>query len=207
MALGEARGLIGPILEHSSGRGLDIVLEEWATQKEERPWLPHGVSLPSVLTKNGDPNLGDEPIDVVFFMDSYHLLFHGKTLLSKLHEKLMPAGRVYVLDRRAKKLLSRREASHRREILPKTVEQEMTEAGFSLWFRGPRLARDRFLMVFGKTHPEKTASGFSPVQTKSLRFAGSTASQRTSDEPTPHPRKEISASEEWAIWITTIALR
>jgi len=151
VALGEARSLIGPILEHSNGRGLDIVLEEWATQKEERPWLPHGVSLPSVLTKNGDPNLGDEPIDVAFFMDSYHLLFHGKTLLSKLHEKLMPTGRVYVLDRSARKLQSRREASHRREILPKTVEQEMAEAGFSLWFRGPRLARDRFLLVFGKS--------------------------------------------------------
>ena len=51
VALGESRSLIGPILEHSNGRGLDIVLEEWATQKEERPWLPHGVSLPSVLTK------------------------------------------------------------------------------------------------------------------------------------------------------------
>ena len=30
------------------------------------------------------------------------------------------------------------------------LEQEMTEAGFSLWFHGPRLARDRFLLVFGK---------------------------------------------------------
>ena len=103
-----------------------------------------------MLTKDGDPNLPDEPIDVVFFVDSYHLLFHGKTLLAELHEKLMPTGRIYVLDRRAKKPLSRREASHRREIPPETVEQEMAEAGFRLWFRGPRLARDRFLLVFGK---------------------------------------------------------
>jgi len=153
IGLGESRGLMAPILKHSSGEGLDIVLEEWATQKEERPWLPPGVSLPSVLTQNGDPNLVDEPIDVVFFLDSYHLLFHGKILLSKLHEKLIPRGRIYVLDRRAKKPLSRREASHRRVILPKTVEQEMREAGFSLWFRGPRLARDRFLLVFGKAQP------------------------------------------------------
>jgi len=154
VALGEARGLMVPILEHSSGEGLDIVLEEWATQKEERPSLRPGVSLPSVLTDNGDPSLPDEPIDVVFFLDSYHLLFHGKNLLGKIHQKLMPTGRVYVLDRRAKKLLDRREASHRRAILPKTVEQEMAEAGFSLWFRGPRLARDRFLLVFGKARSE-----------------------------------------------------
>ena len=105
---------------------------------------------PSVLTHNGDPNLGDASIDVVFFLDSYHLLFHGKILLSKIHENLAPDGRVYVLDRKANTPLSRRETSHRRKIPPETVEQEMTEAGFSLWFRGPRLARDRFLLVFGK---------------------------------------------------------
>jgi len=175
IALGEARELMAPILEHSSGEGLDIVLEEWATQKEERPWLPPGVSLPSVLTQNGDPNLGDESIDAVFFLDSYDLLFHSKTLLAKIHQNLLPTGRVYVLDRKAKKLLSRREASHRREILPKTVEQEMTEAGFSLWFRGPRLARDRFLMVFGKARPEKAASDLGPVLTNRPRFARSAA--------------------------------
>ena len=163
IALGQARELIAPILEHSSGEGLDIVLEEWATQKDERPLSPTGVSMPSVLTKDGDPNLGDEPIDVVFFLDSYHLLFHGKTLLAKLHEKLMPTGRIYVLDRRAKKPLSRREASHRREIPPKTVEQEMGKAGFSLWFRGPRLARDRFLLVFGKAPPGKVLSDSDPA--------------------------------------------
>ncbi|MBN2271501.1 MAG: methyltransferase domain-containing protein [Sedimentisphaerales bacterium] len=149
IALGQARELMVPILEHSSGEGLDIVLEEWATQKDERPPVPAGLSLPSVLTKDGDPNLPNEPIDVVFFLDSYHLLFHGKTLLARLREKLMPTGRIYVLDRRAGKPLTRREASHRRQIEPKTVEEEMAEAGFRLWFRGQRLARDRFLLVFG----------------------------------------------------------
>jgi len=150
IALGEARQLMVPILEHSNGEGLDIVLEEWATQKEERPPLPPGVLLPSVLTHNGDPNLPDEPIDVVFFLDSYHLLFHSKNLLAKIHQSLAPTGRVYVLDRKANTPLSRRETSHHRKIPPKMVEQEMTEAGFSLSFRGPRLARDRFLLVFGK---------------------------------------------------------
>jgi len=155
VALGQARELMIPILKSSSGKGLEIVLEEWATQKEERPPLPSGVSLPSVITENGDPNLPVESIDAVFFLDSYHLLFHGKTLLSKIYEKLSPTGCVYVLDRKAEKQLSRREASHRRKIRPKTVKQEMAEAGFFLWFQGPRLARDRFLLVFGKNQPEK----------------------------------------------------
>ncbi len=150
VALGEARQLMVPILDHSNGKGLDIVLEEWATQKEERPPLPPGVLMPSLLTQNGDPNLPDESIDVVFFIDSYHLLFHSRSLLSKIHKNLGPTGRIYVLDRKAREPLSRRQASHQRKIQPKTVEQEMTEAGFSLCFRGPRLGRDRFLLVFGK---------------------------------------------------------
>lgn len=151
IALGEARKLIPPILKHSSGEGLEIVLEEWATQKEERSPLPANVSFPSVLTADGDPSLGPEPVDAVFFLDSYHLLFHGKTLLSKLHEKLSPTGCVFVLDRRAENPLSRREANHRKMIQPETVEREMAEAGFYLRSRGPRPAPDRFLLVFGKT--------------------------------------------------------
>ena len=155
VALGETRKLISPILKSSSSEGLEIVLEEWATQKEERPPLPANVSFPSVLAKSGDPQLGPELIDMVFFLDSYHLLFHGKTLLSKLHEKLSPPGCVYVLDREAENPLSRREASHRRMIQPEVVEREMAEAGFFLWFRGPRLAPDRFLLIFGKTQSGK----------------------------------------------------
>ena len=151
IALGESRKLIPFILKNSSGEGLEIVLEEWATQKEERPPLPANVSFPSVLTAGGDPPLGPEPIDVVFFLDSYHLLFHGKTLLSKLHEKLSPTGCIYVLDREARKPLSRREASHRRMIQPEMVEREMAEAGFFLRSRGPQPAPDRFLLIFGKT--------------------------------------------------------
>jgi len=162
VALGEARKLMAPILDNSSGEGVEIVLEEWATQKEERPPLGPDVSLPSVLTDNGDPKLGDEPIDVVFFLDSYHLLFHGKTLLAKIYEKLSPAGCVYVLDRNTREPLSRREASHRRKIAQKTVRQEMGEAGFFLWSRGPRPARDRFLLVFGKARPRKVAREDNP---------------------------------------------
>ena len=155
VALGEARQLMVPILEHSNGEGLDIVLEEWATQKEERPPLPPGVLMPSVLTHNGDPNLPDEPIDAVFFLDSYHLLFHSKTLLAKLHKTLSPTGCIYVLDRKADKPLSRREASHHRRIQPRTVKEEMAEAGFFLWFRGPRPTRDNFFLVFGKIRSKK----------------------------------------------------
>ena len=150
VALGQARELIPPILQRSSGAGLEIVLEEWATQKDERPPLPAGVSLPSVLTDLGDPHLGPEPIDAVFFLDTYHLLFHSKTLLAKLHERLTPDGCVYVLDRAAKEPLSRRDASHRRQIDPETVKQELTAAGFVLQSEGQRPAADRFLLVFGK---------------------------------------------------------
>jgi predicted methyltransferase len=162
VALGEARELIVPILENSSGKGLEIVLEEWATQKDERPPLPPGVSIPSVLTQQGDPNLPDEPIDAVFFLDSYHLLFHGPALLAKLYEKLSPTGCIYILDRKAEEPLSRREASHHRRIRPRAVRQEMAEAGFFLRFRGPRPNRDRFLLVFGKARPKEVSAENDP---------------------------------------------
>jgi len=151
IALGEARGLMRPILDRSGGQGLEIVLEEWAAQKDERPPLPAGASLPSVMTDLGDPRLGPEPIDAVFFLDTYHLLFHGKTLLSKLRQRLASDACVYVLDREARQAVSRREASHRRQIDPKTVKEEMAAAGFALLREGPCLAPDRFLLVFRKT--------------------------------------------------------
>jgi predicted methyltransferase len=163
IALGEARQMIAPILHSASGPGLEIVLEEWATQKDERPPLPEGVSLPSVLTEKGDPRLGPEPIDAVFFLDTYNLLFHGETLLAKLHERLAPGGCVYVLDRRAKGELSRRQSSHRRQIAPQTVKKEMAAAGFSLWFEGPRPAPDRFLLVFGKTEAGQLPADADPM--------------------------------------------
>jgi predicted methyltransferase len=154
IALGHSRELIPSILERSSGAGVEIVLEEWATQKDERPPLPPGVSLPAVLTDLGDPHLGPEPIDAVFFLDTYHLLFHSKTLLAKLHERLTPDGRVYVLDREAKSPLFRRDASHRRQIEPEVVKQELIAAGFVLQSEGPRPTADRFLLVFDKAKPE-----------------------------------------------------
>ena len=157
IARGQARDLIAPILRHSTGQALEIVLEEWATQKDEREPLPPGVSMPSVLTQQGDPNLPDASIDAVFFLDSYHLLFHGQTLLAKLREKLSPTGCIYILDRRATKPLSRREASHRRMIEPKTIIQEMTEAGFHLWSDNSHPVPGRFLLVFGKAPTEKVS--------------------------------------------------
>jgi len=150
IALGEGRKLIGPLVERARGEPAEIVLEEWATQKEERPPLPPDVSCPSFFTESGDPHLPPEPIDAVFFLDTYHLLFHGETLLAKIRERLSPSGRVYVMDREATGPLTRREASHRRRIEPAVVEREMTAASFQLQARGPRPTPDRFLMVFGK---------------------------------------------------------
>ena len=150
IALGEGRKLLPPLVRAAKGGALEIVLEEWATQKDERPPLPFGLSFPSVLTENGDPKLGKKRVSVVYFLDSYHILFHGKALLAALRRSLAVNGIVYILDREAPKPLSRREASHRRAIRPEAVIKEMEEAGFSLWRRGPRPAPDRFLLCFGK---------------------------------------------------------
>ena len=159
VALGEGRKLIVPFLEASPCDAVDIVLEEWATQKDERPPLPENVAMPSVLTEKGNPGLGPELLDAVFFLDTYHLLFHGPTLLAKLRERLTDSGVVYVVDRQALKTLSHREASHRRMIAPVTVKQEMTQAGFTLLREGPRPSKDRFLLMFGKADLENPGEG------------------------------------------------
>jgi len=150
VALGEGRKLIGPMLEAMPCDAVDIILEEWATQKDERPPSPEGMTLPSFLTEKGDPKLGEDPLDAVYFLDTYHLLFHGPELLAKLRERLTPSGYLYVLDRRASKPIPHREASHRRMIAPETVKEEMSQAGFKLLRELPRPADDRFLLVFGK---------------------------------------------------------
>lgn len=157
VALGEGRRLIGPLLEANPCPAVDIVLEEWATRKDERPELPPGVEMPSVLTDLGDPQLGPGPLDAVYFLDTYHLLFHGPALLAKLHERLTDEGRVYVVDRQAPEPIPHREASHRRMIAAETVRQEMSEAGFKLVREGTKPAADRFLLEFRKT-PASNAS-------------------------------------------------
>lgn len=150
VALGEGRELIGPLLEKTSAEAVDIVLEEWATRKDERPPLPEGVQLPSVFTEQGDPNLSSEPLDAVYFLDTYHLLFHGPVLLKHLRERLTADGKIYILDRAADRKMSHRESSHRRMIHPELVKQEMREAGFVLSRQVPDPGPDRFLMVFDK---------------------------------------------------------
>lgn len=154
VALGESRKLLAEIVPHSRNPGVDVVLEEWATRKDERPPLPEGLELPSTCTDNGDPHLGEKPVDVVFFLDTYHLLFHHETLLAKIRERLTPQGRVFVLDRRAKQPMPHREASHRRRIPPELVRGEMARAGFELAEQLPPPAEDRFLWVFVKSSDE-----------------------------------------------------
>ena len=151
VALGPGRTMIGPLLDAMHCDAVDIVLEEWATQKEERPSLPAGITLPSRLTENGNPNLDDRPLDAVYFLDTYHLLFHGPALLSQLHARLASSGRIYVLDREAPKPIPHREASHRRMIAPETVRQEMANAGFTLVEQRPKPTPDRFLVIFRKS--------------------------------------------------------
>ncbi len=72
-------------------------------------------------------------------------------------------GIIYVLDRAAPRPLSRREGSHRRMIHPDTVIGEMKKAGFYLWARGPKPARDRFLLCFGRVPAEELWREIDPL--------------------------------------------
>jgi hypothetical protein len=161
-ALGEGRKLIAPILQSTNCPGIDIVLEEWATAKEERPELPEGVSMPAVLTDQGKPDLGPEPLAAVYFLDTYHLLFHGPRLLAELRQRLVPAGRIYILDRKADQRMPHRQASHRRMIAVETVKKEMADAGFRLHSEGASVGPQRMLLVFEKSDALSPAISSSP---------------------------------------------
>ena len=150
VALGEGRKLIKPLAKKCQGEAIDIVLEEWATRKDERPEAPEGVKLRSVLTEKGDPRLPDEELDAVYFLDTYHLLFHGGVLLPALRNRLKEDGRTFVLDRIAPEEIPHREASHRRMIAPETVKEEMSKFGFQLKSSTAASPTGRFLLVFGK---------------------------------------------------------
>jgi predicted methyltransferase len=152
VALGEGRKLIKPIVQKCQAEGIDMVLEEWATQKDERPEIPDGVKLRSVLTEKGDPKLPAQQLDAVYFLDTYHLLFHGDVLLPALRKLLKDDGRVFVLDAVAAEEIPHREASHRRKIAPQTVKEEMSAFGFQLESSTTASSPDRFLLVFRK-HP------------------------------------------------------
>jgi len=102
------------------------------------------------MTDKGVVLLGDEMVDAVFFLDTYHRLFHHEKTLETLREKLAPKSRLYVFDRIAESELSRRESSHQRRISVELVKQEMKAAGFRLLSQEPAPAADRMLLVFEK---------------------------------------------------------
>ena len=147
VALGEGRELIRPIAEKHAREAIDVVLEEWATQKDERPPSPVDVQLTSVLTEKGEPGLEGQSLAAVYFFDTYHLLFHGDVLLPALRERLVDGGRVFILDRKSDRVLPHREASHRRMIAPNTVEEEMSQYGFELESSSTP-SSPRFLQVY-----------------------------------------------------------
>ena len=150
VALNTGRELIAPTLRKHPRAAIDIVLEEWATQKDERPETPPDVKLASVLTNKGDLELKDQSLAAVYFLDTYHLLFHGERLLSRIHDVLAEDGRVVILDRKADTLISHREASHRRMIAPATVADEMSQYGFEIDSSPNSVTAPRFLSVFRK---------------------------------------------------------
>ncbi|RMF93085.1 MAG: methyltransferase domain-containing protein [Planctomycetota bacterium] len=147
IALGEARNVLPKLIRDGKPKVIDIVLEEWATRKDERPPVPPGVEVQSVMTENGRVELAPHSIDGVFFLDTYSLLFHQNTLLECLKTALRPGGRIYVLDRRGE-FTDHRLASHHRAVSPELVRQEMNAAGFRQVASPVPPGKDRFVLVF-----------------------------------------------------------
>jgi ubiquinone/menaquinone biosynthesis C-methylase UbiE len=134
----------------TSSRVFDVVLEEWALSREERPSEAPRPGVEIFRTEKGILTLPAEVSPgLVLFVDAYHRLWDPVPFLRQLRAQVPRSGRVAVVDRQGPHGETRRLAGHRRHISSQLVIEEMRQAGFSVQRRLPAPAKDRFYLLFG----------------------------------------------------------
>jgi len=140
----------------AGARILDVVLEEWATSKDEAPPAPAGLKVEVLRTEGGRPALPEgASIDLAVFADTYGRLWDPAPLLKGIRGRLAPGARVVVVDRKGPEGEPRRLSGHRRRISPQLVREEMGKLGFELLREVPPPAADRFALVFRARQGER----------------------------------------------------
>jgi SAM-dependent methyltransferase len=148
VALDGGRALL-PALRHRGRHVHDIVLEEWATSKDELPEVLPAEGVEVSRTDKGDLRLPDgASLGLVVFADSYHRIWEPTRILGALRDRMGPGARLVVLDRRGPDGEPRRLAGHRRRISPSLVREELAVAGFEFAGEAPSPSPDRFLLIF-----------------------------------------------------------
>ncbi len=151
VALDRGRDVL-PALTASLGprsRVFDVVLEEWATSRDEVPPVPPGARVEVLRAEEGALAVpAGVRFDAVLFMDGYHRLWDPAPLIIRLTKSLSPRGFLAVVDRKGPAEEPRRLAGHRRRIDAGRVRADLEKLAFDppLEVRPP--AADRFGLLF-----------------------------------------------------------
>lgn len=91
-------------------------------------------NIQTILGDYDDPKLKENSIDVAFIIDAYHEMKDYKQILLNIKKALKPDGRLLVLEKLKHKMIgkSRQEQTLAHTISPEFVENELTEAGFTV---------------------------------------------------------------------------
>lgn len=112
------------------GRVLAVDLEPnllaWVEKRARRAGLKN---VKTVLAGPDDPKL-PEPVDLVLVVDTYHHIGERIAYFARLKPRLLPKGRITIVDFRMGKLPFGPPDSHK--LPPNKVEREMKLAGYAL---------------------------------------------------------------------------
>jgi len=91
-------------------------------------------NIHTILGEYDDPKLQQHSIDVAFIIDAYHEMKDYRQILLNVKKALKPDGRILVLEKLKHKMIgkSREEQILAHTISPEFVENELTEAGFTV---------------------------------------------------------------------------
>jgi ubiquinone/menaquinone biosynthesis C-methylase UbiE len=91
-------------------------------------------NIHTILGDYDDPKLKEQSIDVAFIIDAYHEMKDYRQILLNIKKALKPNGRLLVLEKLKQKMIgkSRQEQTLAHTISPGFVENELTEAGFTV---------------------------------------------------------------------------
>jgi ubiquinone/menaquinone biosynthesis C-methylase UbiE len=133
-----------------TSRFFDIVLEEWALSRQEKPPGAEGSGIEVLRTEKGTLALTDDMrLGLVVFADAYHRLWDPQPLLKSLKQHMPANATLALLDRQGPAGEARRLAGHRRRVSPDLAIEEMRQAGFELRAKLPAPSGDRFFFLFG----------------------------------------------------------
>ena len=124
--------------------GVDIepAMVRWLADRARKEGIPN---LTAALAKPDDPQIA-ERVDLVLVCNTYHHISDRSAYFRKLIPRLLPGGRVAIIDFRMGKLPFG--PAERMRVAPDRLVAELAEAGYSVVLRDEKLLPYQYLVVF-----------------------------------------------------------